>query len=65
LNYKQHVSKRPEGERSIPEWTISHLPLAIVQAAAFKHENLMSISEYIELYHDSDETGLDLLSEPF
>ncbi|KAL3459246.1 hypothetical protein BJX64DRAFT_265080 [Aspergillus heterothallicus] len=44
---------------------LGHLPLAIVQAAAFMQENSISISEYIELYNDSDETKMDLLSEPF
>ncbi|KAL2816120.1 hypothetical protein BJX63DRAFT_430412 [Aspergillus granulosus] len=44
---------------------LGHLPLAIVQAAAFMQENSMSISEYIELYNDSDETRMDLLCEPF
>lgn len=44
---------------------LGHLPLAIVQAAAFMQENSMSISEYIELYNDSEETSMDLLCEPF
>jgi hypothetical protein len=44
---------------------LGHLPLAILQAAVFMQENSMSISEYIELYNDSDETRMDLLSEPF
>ncbi|KAL4755150.1 hypothetical protein BDW72DRAFT_55081 [Aspergillus terricola var. indicus] len=44
---------------------LGHLPLAIVQAAAFIQENSMSVSEYIELYNDSEETRMDLLCEPF
>lgn len=44
---------------------LGHLPLAIVQAAAFMQENSMSIGEYIELYNDSEETSMDLLCEPF
>jgi tetratricopeptide (TPR) repeat protein len=44
---------------------LGHLPLAIVQAAAFMQENSMSVSEYIELYNDSEETSMDLLCEPF
>lgn len=44
---------------------LGHLPLAMVQAAAFMQENSMSISEYIELYNDSEETSMDLLCEPF
>ncbi|KAL4986457.1 hypothetical protein BDW68DRAFT_178771 [Aspergillus falconensis] len=44
---------------------LGHLPLAIVQAAAFMQENSMTVSEYIELYNDSEETSMDLLCEPF
>ncbi|KAI9376511.1 hypothetical protein BJX61DRAFT_538748 [Aspergillus egyptiacus] len=44
---------------------LGYLPLAIVQAAAFIEENSMSVSEYMELYDDSDETRMDLLCEPF
>ncbi|KAL4870668.1 hypothetical protein BDV12DRAFT_195147 [Aspergillus spectabilis] len=44
---------------------LGHLPLAIVQAAAFMQENSMSVGEYIKLYNDSEETSMDLLCEPF
>jgi len=44
---------------------LDHLPLALAQATAFMQENVLTISEYIELYKDSDETQMDLLSEPF
>jgi len=44
---------------------LGHLPLALAQATAFMQENVLTISEYIELYRDSDETQMDLLSEPF
>lgn len=44
---------------------LGHLPLALAQATAFMQENVLTISEYIELYKDSDETQMDLLSEPF
>lgn len=44
---------------------LGHFPLALAQAAAFMHENMVSASEYIELYNDSDETQMDLLSESF
>ncbi|KAL4782389.1 hypothetical protein BJX76DRAFT_369205 [Aspergillus varians] len=44
---------------------LGHLPLAIVQAAAFMQENSVSVGEYIELYNDSEETSMDLLCEPF
>ncbi|KAB8075605.1 hypothetical protein BDV29DRAFT_190103 [Aspergillus leporis] len=44
---------------------LDHLPLVIVQATAFMEENTQAVSEYIELYNDSDETQMDLLCEPF
>lgn len=44
---------------------LGHLPLALAQATAFMQENMLDINEYIELYKDSDETQMDLLSEPF
>lgn len=54
-------------ESEIHELTslLEHLPLALVQAAAFMQENVMSISEYLELYKDGDETQMELLCEPF
>lgn len=44
---------------------LGRLPLALAQAAAFMHENVISVNEYIELYNESDETQMDLLSESF
>lgn len=44
---------------------LGQLPLALAQAAAFMQENVLTISEYIELYKENDETQMDLLSEPF
>lgn len=44
---------------------LGHLPLALAQAAAFMHENVISVNEYIELYNESDETQMELLSESF
>ncbi|KAL1999850.1 hypothetical protein VTN02DRAFT_3893 [Thermoascus thermophilus] len=54
-------------ESEIHELTslLEHLPLALVQAAAFMQENVMSIREYLELYRDGDETQMELLCEPF
>lgn len=54
-------------ESEIHELTslLGHLPLALVQAAAFMQENMMTISEYLELYRDGDETQMELLCEPF
>ncbi|KAK2035422.1 hypothetical protein LX32DRAFT_606668 [Colletotrichum zoysiae] len=44
---------------------LEYLPLALVQAAAFIQENSISISEYLQLLDESDETLVGQLSEPF
>lgn len=44
---------------------LDHLPLALVQAAAFMQENTMAISEYLKLLKGNDQDLVDLLSEEF
>jgi Tetratricopeptide repeat len=45
---------------------LTHLPLAIVQAAAYINENGISISRYIEIYkRDSEKDIIEVLSEDF
>jgi len=44
---------------------LTHLPLAIKQAAAYMNENVMSVSEYLALYEGNDDDLLHLLSEEF
>ena len=44
---------------------LEHLPLALVQAAAFIYENNTSVGEYLELLDKSDQHIVDLLSEEF
>ncbi|KAL1965117.1 hypothetical protein VTN77DRAFT_6030 [Rasamsonia byssochlamydoides] len=44
---------------------LDHLPLALVQAAAFMQQNMISISEYLALLKDGEETQMDLLCEAF
>lgn len=44
---------------------LEHLPLAIVQAAAFIGENSQSIGEYLQLYRVSDSSKIKLLSQNF
>ncbi|KAK3320465.1 P-loop containing nucleoside triphosphate hydrolase protein [Cercophora scortea] len=42
---------------------LSHLPLAITQAAAFISENCLSIAEYLETLFAGDDDAAELLSE--
>ncbi|KZL66524.1 kinesin light chain [Colletotrichum tofieldiae] len=44
---------------------LEHLPLALAQAAAFMQENAISITKYLQLLENSDDSLLDQLSEPF
>ncbi|KAK3307268.1 uncharacterized protein B0T15DRAFT_414325, partial [Chaetomium strumarium] len=44
---------------------LEHLPLALVQAAAFMQENTIMISQYLRLLDESDQNLVNLLSEEF
>ncbi|KAH0555739.1 hypothetical protein GP486_006316 [Trichoglossum hirsutum] len=44
---------------------LERLPIALVQAAAFIRERSMTISDYINLYHDGDSAAAELLDEDF
>ena len=44
---------------------LEHLPLALVQAAAFIEANSIPVSEYLQLLEKSDADLVDLLSEEF
>jgi len=44
---------------------LTHLPLAIKQAAAYMNKTKMSVSEYLALYEGNDDDLLHLLSEEF
>jgi tetratricopeptide (TPR) repeat protein len=44
---------------------LEHLPLALVQAAAFIQENSITIGQYLRLLDKSDQHIVDLLSEQF
>ncbi|WYZ42126.1 hypothetical protein EsH8_V_001021 [Colletotrichum jinshuiense] len=52
-------------ETSILSDRLEHLPLALAQAAAFIQENSISVTEYLQLLEESDESLVDQLSEPF
>ena len=44
---------------------LGYLPLAISQATAYIAENLISITEYIQMYSESEASKIDLLSQDF
>lgn len=41
------------------------LPLAIIQAAAYMNENDVTVAQYIELYNESEQEKIEMLSEHF
>lgn len=44
---------------------LGYLPLAMVQAAAFIEENMISVGEYLELCEENHDIQMDLLCEDF
>ncbi|KAF2176554.1 kinase subdomain-containing protein [Zopfia rhizophila CBS 207.26] len=44
---------------------LTHLPLAVVQAAAYINENQITLSEYTALLKNTEQNIIDLLSEEF
>ena len=44
---------------------LGHIPLALVQAASFINQNDMTVENYLQLYHQSDSTKIQLLSNNF
>lgn len=54
-----------EGELAVLSSRLDHLPLALVQAAAFIQENSMAVSEYLQLLDGTDGDFVDLLSQEF
>ncbi|KAL2199552.1 hypothetical protein P885DRAFT_66493 [Corynascus similis CBS 632.67] len=58
------ISAAP-GEFSTLSSRLEHLPLALVQAAAFIQENSIDVRKYLELLDSSDQNLINLLSEEF
>ncbi|KAF7550099.1 hypothetical protein G7Z17_g5936 [Cylindrodendrum hubeiense] len=54
-----------EGTISTLSSRLEHLPLALVQAAAFIRENSLTADKYLQLLDSSDQNLIDLLSQPF
>ncbi|RKK71200.1 hypothetical protein BFJ71_g17604, partial [Fusarium oxysporum] len=44
---------------------LTHLPLAITQAAAYMNENQISLTEYLQLFENTDRDRIELLSAEF
>ena len=44
---------------------LGQIPLALVQAASFITQNNMTVGRYLQLYHQSDSTKIQLLSDSF
>ncbi|KAM5358401.1 hypothetical protein ACJA88_015353 [Fusarium oxysporum] len=44
---------------------LAHLPLAITQAAAYMNENQISLTEYLQLFENTDRDRIELLSAKF
>lgn len=60
----QEVSEQNEEGRTLIE-KLCHLPLAIVQAAAYIGANQSTLGEYLELLNEQEEDVVKLLSEKF
>jgi len=57
--------KLDPGQVSLLTTRLENLPLALVQAAAFIQENSLTVVKYLELLNESDNTLVELLSQPF
>ncbi|KAF6829473.1 kinesin light chain [Colletotrichum musicola] len=55
----------PSKDTSALSIQLEHLPLALVQAAAFIQENCISAREYLNLLKESDDAFAEALSDPF
>jgi hypothetical protein len=67
----QLIYKRLENDELDPSQVslltsqLENLPLALVQATAFIQENSLTVVKYLELLNESDNTLVELLSQPF
>ena len=65
LQQKFEADDLDPGDLSSLPSRLEHLPLALVQAAAFIQEMSISVDEYLRLLEKSDQQLMDLLSEEF
>lgn len=61
---KKELLNDTDGTRKLLD-RLTHLPLAIVQAACFMNENFTSVQGYLKLIDGQEQTVIDLLSADF
>ncbi|KAL5608544.1 hypothetical protein FOBRF1_009041 [Fusarium oxysporum] len=61
----QEVSSSDEQVMNHLLTLLTHLPLAITQAAAYLNENEISLMEYLQLFENTDRDRIELLSAEF
>ncbi|RYP93273.1 hypothetical protein DL770_000648 [Monosporascus sp. CRB-9-2] len=61
---KNLVDTRPEDAKAMLAW-LTHLPLAIAQAAAYINENGVTLADYLALADCQEQEIIDLLTEQF
>ncbi|KAI9772831.1 MAG: hypothetical protein M1840_008713 [Geoglossum simile] len=59
----EDISNQDDGTKHLG--LLEYLPLAVSQAASYIAENSISISEYLQMYNESEASGTELLSEDF
>ena len=64
-NYLVDQELDNQGDASALLVWLTYLPLAVVQAAMYINENMISIQEYLSLLNEQEEGVIDLLSEDF
>lgn len=64
LIQKSLVGSRPADAKAMLEW-LTHLPLAIAQAAAYINENGITLADYLVLLNCQEHEIIDLLTEEF
>ncbi|EWY79241.1 hypothetical protein FOYG_17582 [Fusarium oxysporum NRRL 32931] len=61
----QEISSTNEEVTSHLLTLLAHLPLAITQAAAYMNENQIPLTEYLQLFENTDRDRIELLSAEF
>ncbi|EHA45981.1 hypothetical protein MGG_02976 [Pyricularia oryzae 70-15] len=61
---KELVTSRPDDAKAILAW-LTHLPLAIAQAAAYINENGITLADYLTLVNCQEQDTIELLTEEF